>query len=124
MTDQLQFQGLAGVLAHFDKAGQDAQQAIKVYRSQVKELTGHDPTAPLTPLDVVKIVQRVFFGGAHDTTRGIPSDCGPGSTGGDGDPGGFDAAAGPEAQPEGGFGIDRRGEPPTDVPSGDGTPAA
>lgn len=82
MTDKLEFKGLDDVLAHFTVTGKDAEKAIKVYRSQVKELTGHDPASPLTPLDVVKIVQKVFFGGANasaDTARGVSGSSGSGA---------------------------------------------
>lgn len=65
MAEQLNFGSLGEVLDHFEKTGKTAEDAIRVYRSQVKELTGHDTTQPVTPLDVVKIVQRVFFGGAN-----------------------------------------------------------
>lgn len=82
MTDKLEFKGLEDVLAHFEKSGKASLEAVKTYRSQIKELTGHDPSAPITPLDVVKIVQKVFFGGAaHDSTRVDPSRPGPGPGG-------------------------------------------
>ena len=69
MTDKLVFEGVDAALAHFDKNGKAATEAVRVYRHQVKELTGHSPEQALTALDVVKIVQKVFFGGANAGAR-------------------------------------------------------
>ncbi len=48
--EKLHFESLDDVLKHFAK-----------YESQIAEFTGHHPKAPIGPLDVVKIVKRVFF---------------------------------------------------------------
>lgn len=124
MADKLEFQGLAGVLAHFDKSGEEARNAIKTYRSQVKELTGHDPSSPITPLDVVKIVQRVFFGGANDTARGISSDPGPAPVGDGGPSRDLAPSVGDTAQAEGSDGELRGDGSSPDFPDGDGPAAA
>lgn len=87
---KLEFSGLDAVLTHFAESGERAQADIKTYRSQVKELTGHDPSQPVTPLDVVRIVQKVFFGGDHGAVavdKPDPAGSNPG-----GCPGGTDAA--------------------------------
>ncbi len=60
-SGELSFSSVNEVLTHFDKSATDAEKAIATYRSQIKELTGHDPDKPLTALDVVKIVHKVFF---------------------------------------------------------------
>lgn len=63
MTEKLTFSNLGAVLNHFDQQGKGVEHAAAVYRSQLLELTGHDPSKQVTALDVIKIVQRVFFGG-------------------------------------------------------------
>lgn len=65
MTDKLEFNDLKSVLEHFSTKGNCVEGLLATYRSQVTELTGHDLSKPVTALDVVKIVQRVFFGGEH-----------------------------------------------------------
>lgn len=61
-STKLKFDTVDEVLTHFDKAGQASTEAIKTYRSQIQELTGHNPDQPVTALDVVKIVLSVFPG--------------------------------------------------------------
>jgi hypothetical protein len=65
MSEKLGFTGLDDVLKHFTAKGEEVERRLAVYRSQVTELTGHDLSKPVTALDVVKIVQKVFFGGQH-----------------------------------------------------------
>lgn len=60
MTEKLEFSSIDDVLNHFDATGKDAEAKIALYRQHVKELTGHDTTQPVTPLDVIKIVKKVF----------------------------------------------------------------
>lgn len=55
------FTSLDEILAHFSGSQVSVEGGINQYRSQLKQFTGHDPNTPLTALDVVKIVQKVFF---------------------------------------------------------------
>jgi hypothetical protein len=47
---ELRFDSLDAVIKHFN-----------AYDAQILDYTGHHPKAPIGPLDVVKIVKRVFF---------------------------------------------------------------
>ncbi len=57
----LHFETIWEVIRHFDEKTKEAEDVIGKYRSQIQELTGHDPNKPLTPLDVIKIVSKVFY---------------------------------------------------------------
>jgi hypothetical protein len=59
--ERIECAGLAEALSFLDKRGAEALDGLRTYRHNVKELTGHDPDKPVTALDVVRIVQRVFF---------------------------------------------------------------
>lgn len=54
------FNSLTDVVNHLTEEQARVQQEDAAWCSQVKELTGHDPRKPISPLDVVKIVQHVF----------------------------------------------------------------
>lgn len=56
------FSSLAEVLAKITQAEEQLGKDTAQYRHWVKELTGHDPTKPMGPMDVVRIVQKVFHG--------------------------------------------------------------
>ena len=61
LVSDLKFDGLPAVLEHFQAKSKEIESLAAVYRSQLLDLTGHDPSKPVTALDVIKIVQRVFF---------------------------------------------------------------
>ena len=48
--EKITFKDLDGVIEH-----------LSVFEAQTLELTGHNPRLPVTALDVVKIVKKVFF---------------------------------------------------------------
>ncbi len=58
--EQLEFASIGEVVEHLDRSALSTTEAIKTYRSQVQELTGHNPDQPVTPVDVVKIVLKAF----------------------------------------------------------------
>lgn len=57
---KLEFKTIGEALSHLDGSAAKTTEAIKVYRSQIQELTGHSPDQPVTPMDVVKIVLKAF----------------------------------------------------------------
>ncbi len=63
MTEEgkVTFHSVPDVLGHFGKSGAAAEEAIRIYRHQLKEFTGHDPDKAVTAIDVVRIVEKVFF---------------------------------------------------------------
>tara|TARA_R110000868_G_scaffold9394_1_gene46895 strand:- start:113 stop:325 length:213 start_codon:yes stop_codon:yes gene_type:complete len=58
---KLEFTSLNDVTAHLDRLAKDIAQDVSKYRSQIQELSGHNPDKPVTAIDVIKIVQKVFF---------------------------------------------------------------
>lgn len=63
---------LPEAIKHLDSKELVAQDAIKLFRHQLQELTGHNPDKTLTALDVVKIVQNTFgpyFNWVHEQMK-------------------------------------------------------
>lgn len=58
--EKLEFDSAQAVIDHLEGHAKETDEAIKVYRSKLQEFTGHNPNQQLTPLDVVKIVLKVF----------------------------------------------------------------
>lgn len=54
------FSSLGDALAFVDGLKADAQQSGSKWAQAVLELTGHQVGEPITPVDVVKIVAKVF----------------------------------------------------------------
>ncbi len=61
MTEVKVFESLDDAMTHLVGKEKTAASAIQEYRSQIQEFTGHNPDRPLTPIDVVNIVRKVFF---------------------------------------------------------------
>jgi hypothetical protein len=57
---KIEFSSLDGAIGHLDSAFEKTTADIKTYRSQVQELTGHNPDHPVTAIDVLKIVLKAF----------------------------------------------------------------
>lgn len=66
MKDKLEFGSLGEVLSHLESSAKGIESDVATYRHQVMELTGHNPDKPVTAIDVVKIVQKLFFGDKKD----------------------------------------------------------
>lgn len=49
------------VLNHFSERAASAEELVTQYRRQIEEFTGHNPNSPITALDVIKIVKKVFY---------------------------------------------------------------
>lgn len=50
----------------FEAEASVLEAGVANYRAKLQELTGHDPNKAVTALDVVKIVQKLFFEGKKD----------------------------------------------------------
>lgn len=58
--DVTKLESLTAAFAHLETKRKAAQDAIALFNQNVKDLTGHDPTKPVGPLEVVNIVRKVF----------------------------------------------------------------
>lgn len=59
-TKVVTFNSLEAVVEAIEKKRKTVLKLDSEYRQAVLELTGHDPTTPIQPMDVVKIVATVF----------------------------------------------------------------
>ena len=64
--NKVEFGSMTDLLLHLDKLEKEIGEKLAVYKGNVSELTGHDLSKPVTALDVVKIVQKVFFSGVEN----------------------------------------------------------
>jgi len=60
MSNKLEFNSLDDLLNYLDSNEKSIGEDVAKYKSQVSELTGHDLSKPVTALDVIKIVKKVF----------------------------------------------------------------
>lgn len=60
MTNKLEFKSLSDLLDYLEASEREVGENVSKYKAHVAELTGHDLSKPITALDVVKIVKKVF----------------------------------------------------------------
>jgi len=63
--EKLVFTSLDDAMAYIDALGKDAEQKVALYRSHLRELTGHDPSRPITLRAVVDIFQKLSAGNVN-----------------------------------------------------------
>jgi hypothetical protein len=61
MTDVQKFESVDDVLDHFEKTAAEINEKTRVYQHQFEEFTGHAFGKQLNALDVVRIVNKVFW---------------------------------------------------------------
>ncbi len=74
MKEQLKFDSLDAVLKHLSGSSAEIEASASKYRSQLQEFTGHDLSKPVTALDVIKIVQKVFFEAKNGASKSSNAD--------------------------------------------------
>lgn len=60
MTEETTVEGLENAVKLLSERREEAQLAIKTFEENCKELTGYPPNQPITALDVVKIVAKIW----------------------------------------------------------------